>query len=102
LEANSSLKKTLAAIDKVQNLIDVGNKLRAKLLDASGGEDISPLEQEIKRIQHELDEIINYCTTKKRNWTKMQNMLIKVSLTLSGQPFFPRRLTWRRKGHRLS
>ena len=35
-------------ISQVQNLMEVGNKLRAKLLIASGGEDTSPLEQEIR------------------------------------------------------
>ena len=58
-----SLERTLAAIDKVppdqcppllhhllqvQNLMEVGNKLRAKLLMATGGEEASPLEQEIR------------------------------------------------------
>ena len=62
-ESKLSLDRTLAAIDKVtselldwllisiwqvQNLMEVGNKLRAKLLIASGGEDTSPLEQEIR------------------------------------------------------
>ena len=38
----------LIIISQVQNLMEVGNKLRAKLLIASGGEDTSPLEQEIR------------------------------------------------------
>ena len=33
---------------QVQNLMEVGNKLRAKLLMATGGEEASPLEQEIR------------------------------------------------------
>ena len=33
---------------EVQNLMEVGNKLRAMLLTASGGEDTSPLGQEIR------------------------------------------------------
>ena len=62
-ESKMSLERTLAAIDKVppdqcppllhhllqvQNLMEVGNKLRAKLLMATGGEEASPLEQEIR------------------------------------------------------
>ena len=81
-EAKSGLEKTLKAIDKVQNMIDVGNKLRAKLLAATGGEETSPLEQEIKRTREELEELASYCATTKRMWTKMQNQLIKVSLTI--------------------
>jgi hypothetical protein len=83
-DVKTSLERTLAAIDKVQNMIDVGSRLRAKLLAASGGADASPLEQEIGRLQAELEELTNYCATTRRNWTKMQNVLIKVRNIMAG------------------
>ena len=44
----TSSSKLLILIFQAQNLMEVKNKLRAKLLIASGGEDTSPLEQEIR------------------------------------------------------
>ena len=91
----------------MQNLIEVGNKLRAKLLMATGGEDASPLEKEIRfdlktassfknlthlisniaaflsrRLQEETEELNRYCAATKRNWTKMQNVLIKAHINM--------------------
>ena len=79
-EVEAGLEKTLVAIDKVQNMIDMSSKLRAKLLAASGGEETSPLQQEMKRVREELEELAAYCATTKRMWTKMQNVLIKAHL----------------------
>lgn len=79
-DTKSSLEKTIVAIDKIQNLIDRGTKLKAELLAATGGEEISPLEADIKKHKEELNELINYCATAKRQWTKLQNSLIKAHI----------------------
>ena len=79
-ETNTGLEKTIKAIDKIQNLIDIATKLKVSLLEKSGGEEISPLEADIKKHKDELDEILKYCANAKRQWTKMQNVLIKAHL----------------------
>ena len=79
-ETNTGLEKTIKAIDKIQNLIDIATKLKVSLLEKSGGEEISPLEADIKKHKEELNEILNYCANAKRQWTKMQNVLIKAHL----------------------
>ena len=33
-----------------------------------------------RRLQEEIEEVSKYCATTKRNWTKMQNVLIKAHL----------------------
>ena len=76
-ETSLNFEKTMKSIDRVQNLIDIATKLKVSLLEKSGGEEISPLEADIKRHKEELDEIITYCSNAKRQWTKMQNALIK-------------------------
>ena len=76
-ETNSSLEKTIKSIDKIQNLIDIATKLKTSLLEKTGGEEITPLEADIRKHKEELDEILIYCSNAKRQWTKMQNTLIK-------------------------
>ena len=76
-ETSSGLEKTIKAIDKIQNLIDIATKLKISLLEKSGGEEITPLEADIKKHKEELTEILSYCANAKRQWTKMQNVLIK-------------------------
>ena len=79
-ETSSGLEKTIKAIDKIQNLIDIATKLKMSLLEKSGGEEITPLEADIKKHKEELNEILNYCANAKRQWTKMQNVLIKAHI----------------------
>ena len=76
-EHTSSLEKTIKSIDKIQNLIDIATKLKTSLTEKSGGEDLTPLEADIKKHKQELEDIINYCAGAKRQWSKMQNVLIK-------------------------
>ena len=79
-ETSSGLEKTIKAIDKIQNLIDIATKLKMSLLEKSGGEEITPLEADIKKHKEDLNEILNYCANAKRQWTKMQNVLIKAHI----------------------
>ena len=76
-ETNSSLEKTIKSIDRIQNLIDLGTKQAASLLAEAGGEEMTPMEVEIRKTKEELNRLSEYCANSKRQWTKMQNILIK-------------------------
>ena len=76
-ETTSGLEKTIKSIDRIQNLIDIGTKQAASLLAEAGGEEMTPLEAEIRKTKEELNRLSEYCANSKRQWTKMQNILIK-------------------------
>ena len=76
-ENNSNLAKSIKSIDKIQNLIDLGTKQKNSLLADAGGEEITPLEAEIRRTKEDLSRLSEHCANSKRQWTKMQNVLIK-------------------------
>ena len=76
-EATSSLEKSIKSINRIQNLIDLGTKKKESLLAEAGGEELTPLEAEIKKTKEEVNRLSEYCANSKRQWTKMQNVLIK-------------------------
>ena len=76
-ETNSNLERTIKSIDRIQNLIDIGTKQAGALLAEAGGEEMTPMEVEIRKTKEELNRLSEYCANSKRQWTKMQNILIK-------------------------
>lgn len=71
------LTRTQALIDKRQSAIDLKQKLKAELTDARTGQGLSPLENELRRVQMEINDVTEFCNQAKIQWIKYQQQFIE-------------------------
>eukprot|EP00094_Tigriopus_californicus_P006577 TCALIF_06333-PA protein Name:"Similar to Ccdc40 Coiled-coil domain-containing protein 40 (Mus musculus)" AED:0.16 eAED:0.16 QI:0/0.5/0/0.66/1/1/3/0/818 len=71
------LTRTQALIDKRQSAIDLKHKLKAELTDAKTGQGLSPLENELRRVQMEITDVTEFCNQAKIQWIKYQQQFIE-------------------------